>query len=103
MRHNLDVMHVERNVAASIVSTVLHCGKSKDGLNTRKDLEDLGIRKELHPKLRGKRTYLPQQFGLYPRQRRRSFVGDFLSSKAEMGTAPTYPEASHKKNAKSQD
>ena len=31
VRHNLDVMHVERNVAASIVSTLLHCGKSKDG------------------------------------------------------------------------
>ncbi|XP_010424529.1 PREDICTED: uncharacterized protein LOC104709653 [Camelina sativa] len=38
IRHNLDVMHIERNVAASIVSTLLHCGKSKDGLHTRKDL-----------------------------------------------------------------
>ncbi|KAG7572280.1 Transposase Tnp1/En/Spm-like [Arabidopsis suecica] len=58
MRHNLDVMHVERNVVASIVSTLLNCGKSKDGLNARKDLEELGIRKELHPKTKGKRTYL---------------------------------------------
>ncbi|XP_020874040.1 uncharacterized protein LOC110226484 isoform X2 [Arabidopsis lyrata subsp. lyrata] len=52
-------MHIERNVAASIVSTLLHCGKSKDGLSTRKDLEHLGIRKDLHPVTRGKRTYLP--------------------------------------------
>ncbi|XP_024010549.1 uncharacterized protein LOC112085889 [Eutrema salsugineum] len=59
VRHNLDVMHVERNVAASIISTLLHCGNSKDGLNARKDLQVLGIRKELHPKARGKRTYLP--------------------------------------------
>ncbi|KAG7559310.1 putative transposase Ptta/En/Spm plant [Arabidopsis thaliana x Arabidopsis arenosa] len=59
VRHNLDVMHVERNVVASIISTLLHCGKSKDGLNARKDLEELGIRKELHPKTKGKRTYLP--------------------------------------------
>ncbi|XP_024011315.1 uncharacterized protein LOC112086578 [Eutrema salsugineum] len=59
VRHNLDVMHVERNVAASIVSTLLHCGKSKDGLNARKDLEVLGIRKDLHPRTKGKRTYLP--------------------------------------------
>ncbi|XP_010445644.1 PREDICTED: uncharacterized protein LOC104728351 [Camelina sativa] len=58
VRHNLDVMHVERNVAASIVSTLLHCGKSKDGINARKDLEVLGIRKDLHPKSQGKRTYL---------------------------------------------
>ncbi|XP_020865779.1 uncharacterized protein LOC110224236 [Arabidopsis lyrata subsp. lyrata] len=59
VRHNLDVMHVERNVAASIVSTLLHCGKSKDGLNARKDLQELGIRKDLHPSTQGKRTYLP--------------------------------------------
>jgi len=52
-------MHVERNVAASIISTLLHCGKSKDGLNARKDLKVLGIRKDLHPKTKGKRTYLP--------------------------------------------
>ena len=58
MRHNLDVMHMERNVAKSIVSTLLHCGNSKDGLNTRKDLEHLGIRKDLHPRAKGKRTYL---------------------------------------------
>ncbi|XP_056842958.1 uncharacterized protein LOC108829523 [Raphanus sativus] len=59
VRHNLDVMHVERNVAASLVSTLLHCGKSKDGLAARKDLEELGIRPDLHSKMRGKRTYLP--------------------------------------------
>ncbi|CAA7014561.1 unnamed protein product [Microthlaspi erraticum] len=59
VRHNLDVMHVERNVAASLVATLLHCGKSKDGLQARKDLEKLGIRKDLHPTLKGKRTYLP--------------------------------------------
>ncbi|XP_010490106.1 PREDICTED: uncharacterized protein LOC104767831 [Camelina sativa] len=59
LRHNLDVMHVERNVAASIVATLLHCGKSKDGLKTRKDLQLLGIRKDLHPRESGKRIYLP--------------------------------------------
>ena len=59
MRHNLDVMHIERNVAKSIMSTLLHFGNSKDGLNTRKDLEHLGIRNDLHPKAKGKRTYLP--------------------------------------------
>jgi len=52
-------MHVERNVCASIVATLLHCGKSKDGLKTRKDLQLLGIRKGLHPTKRGKRIYLP--------------------------------------------
>jgi len=59
VRHNLDVMHVERNVAASLVSTMLHCGKSKDGINARKDLQLLDIRRDFHPQARGKRTYLP--------------------------------------------
>ncbi|XP_024013416.1 uncharacterized protein LOC112087769 [Eutrema salsugineum] len=59
VRHNLDVMYVEKNVAASIVATLLHCGKSKDGLHARKDLQVLGIRNDLHPKIQGKRTYLP--------------------------------------------
>ncbi|CAA7017614.1 unnamed protein product [Microthlaspi erraticum] len=59
IRHNLDVMHVEKNVASSIIATLLHCGNSKDGLKARKDLEVFGIRKDLHPKLKGKRTYLP--------------------------------------------
>jgi len=52
-------MHVERNVAASLVSTMLHCGKSKDGINARKDLQLLDIRRDFHPQARGKRTYLP--------------------------------------------
>ncbi|XP_010468561.1 PREDICTED: uncharacterized protein LOC104748651 [Camelina sativa] len=50
VRHNIDVMHVERNMAASLIATLLHCGNSKDGLKARKDLETLGIRKDLHPK-----------------------------------------------------
>lgn len=59
MRHNLDVMHVEKNVASSLIATLLHCGNSKDGLKARKDLETLGIRLDLHPKAHGKRTLLP--------------------------------------------
>src|SRR5436189_6369261 len=52
-------MHVEKNVCESIVSTILHCGKSKDGVNARKDLQDMHIRKDLHPQSRGNKTYLP--------------------------------------------
>lgn len=59
VRHNLDVMHVEKNVAASLIATLLHCGNSKDGIKARKDLEALGIRKDLHPKPHGKRILLP--------------------------------------------
>ncbi|XP_028081537.1 uncharacterized protein LOC114282940 [Camellia sinensis] len=40
LRHNLDVMHIEKNVCESIISILLNLkGKSKDGLKARKDLE----------------------------------------------------------------
>ena len=34
-------------------------GKTKDGLNTRQDLADMGIRSQLHPRFDGKKIYLP--------------------------------------------
>ncbi|XP_013632806.1 PREDICTED: uncharacterized protein LOC106338356 [Brassica oleracea var. oleracea] len=92
VRHNLDVMHVEINVATSLVSTLLHCGKSKDGLPARKDLEDLGIRQDLHLASMENEHIFLQHRGLCLRQRRRYFTGDFLTSKGQMNIVPTYPE-----------
>jgi hypothetical protein len=54
-------MHVTKGVFESTISLLLDItGKTKDGLNTRKDLQALGIREELHPqeRLNGK-VYLP--------------------------------------------
>lgn len=49
-RHNLDVMHIEKNICDSILGTLLNIsGKSKDHIEARKDLQELGIRKALHP------------------------------------------------------
>ncbi|XP_056843196.1 uncharacterized protein LOC108831992 [Raphanus sativus] len=59
VRHNIDVMHVEKNVSDAILSLLMQSAKSKDGLKARKDLEDIGIRKHLHTEVRGKKTYLP--------------------------------------------
>ncbi|XP_020872177.1 uncharacterized protein LOC110226030 isoform X2 [Arabidopsis lyrata subsp. lyrata] len=59
VRHNIDVMHVEKNVSDALLSLLMHSVKSKDGLKARKDLEDIGIRSNLHAQIRGKRTYLP--------------------------------------------
>ncbi|KAJ9543051.1 hypothetical protein OSB04_022758 [Centaurea solstitialis] len=47
LKHNLDVMHVEKNVCDSLLGTLLMNDKSKDTSNARVDLKDLGIRKEL--------------------------------------------------------
>ncbi|XP_016507785.2 uncharacterized protein LOC107825437 [Nicotiana tabacum] len=50
LRHNLDVMHIERNVSDNIISNVMNMvGKTKDTLKSRYDLMDLGIRQRLHP------------------------------------------------------
>ncbi|KAL0544590.1 hypothetical protein IC582_019707 [Cucumis melo] len=60
IRHNLDVMHVEKNVCESIIGTLLDInGKSKDGVNARKDLQLLKIRPDLYLQDCGGRTYLP--------------------------------------------
>jgi len=44
VRHNIDVMHVEKNASDAILSILLHTAKSKDRIKARKDLEDMGIR-----------------------------------------------------------
>ena len=51
LRHNLDVMHIENNICESIIGTLLGIpGTSKDNINARLDMEDMGIRKSLHVK-----------------------------------------------------
>ncbi|KAL6321680.1 hypothetical protein AAG906_031189 [Vitis piasezkii] len=60
VRHNLDVMHIEKNVCESIIGTLLNIpGKTKDGLNSRLDLVEMGLRCELGPRFESNRTYLP--------------------------------------------
>lgn len=57
--HNLDVMHIEKNVVISILGTLLDIpGKTKDHAKARYDLKEMGIRTNLHPKDAGddKRT-----------------------------------------------
>ena len=52
LRHNLDVMHIEKNICESLIATILNrIGKTKDTLKARLDQKDLGIKKELQ--LRG--------------------------------------------------
>ena len=54
LRHNLDVMHIERNVSDNVLGTIMNMtGKTKDTLKSRLDLVDLGIRERLHPQVDG--------------------------------------------------
>ena len=60
LRHNLDVMHVEKNVCDSVVGTLLNTvGKTKDTDKARLDLADMNIRKELHLQIKGNKLVKP--------------------------------------------
>ena len=54
-------MHVEKNVCDSLIGLLLNIsGKTKDGVNARRDLVDMNIRTELAPEETDiGRTYLP--------------------------------------------
>ena len=59
LRHNLDVMHIEKNICDNIVGTLLSIdGKSKANMYGRLDLQAMGIRDQLHPIERGNMVIL---------------------------------------------
>ncbi|KAM6554835.1 hypothetical protein CsatB_015597 [Cannabis sativa] len=47
LKHNIDVMHVEKNVCDSLLGTILDNDKSKDTTNARHYLKKMGIRESL--------------------------------------------------------
>ena len=54
---------MERNVCDSVIGMLLNIqGKTKDGLNTRQDLADMGIWSQLHLRSDGKKIYLPRAY-----------------------------------------
>ncbi|GJY74320.1 retrovirus-related pol polyprotein from transposon TNT 1-94 [Tanacetum coccineum] len=58
--HCIDFMHVEKNVAKSLVETLLHVPrKTKDGVNARLDLAELGVKPELFAIQEEDKTTLP--------------------------------------------
>lgn len=87
LRHNLDVMHTEKNVCESIICTILDIkGKSKDDIGSRLDLRDMGIRKELHPRdgVNGK-TLLPAAPYTLSKDEKESFVSRLRNLKVPDG------------------
>ena len=53
-------MHIKKNVCDSLLGTLLNIPeKTKDEIRARLDLMEMGVRKELAPKVGEKRTYLP--------------------------------------------
>jgi len=61
VRHNLDLMHIKKNISDNIVRTLLDVhGKNKDSLNARLDLVDMKMHDKLRAKLVGDKYELPK-------------------------------------------
>ena len=60
VRHNMDIMHVIKNVSESLTGTLFNIkGKTKDTWKSRQDLMDLGLKKSLHLQPRGESFMIP--------------------------------------------
>jgi hypothetical protein len=60
VRHNLDVMHIEKNIYESILGTLLQMpSKSKDGEKARLDMQHMGIQEDQHPLINNGKYSLP--------------------------------------------
>ncbi|KAL6558344.1 hypothetical protein OROMI_018694 [Orobanche minor] len=62
LRHNLDLMHIEKAVCDKFAFTFLGSDKSKDNINAHLDLKDKGIRPELHPFVDENGKELPDRY-----------------------------------------
>ena len=78
LRHNLDVMHIEKNILENLIWTILKiAGKTKDTLKARLDLAYLGIKKELHIREHGDSCEMPNARYTLSNKQKMSFC-DFL-------------------------
>ncbi|KAL5563419.1 hypothetical protein UlMin_033166 [Ulmus minor] len=88
LKHNLDVMHIEKNVCDSLLGTLLaDPHKSKDTDNARRDLVKLGIRHELHLFEDGNKLMKPAADYTFSEANRRKFCRFIRSVKFPDGFA----------------
>jgi hypothetical protein len=76
LRHNLDVMHIGKNVMDNILGTIFDIkGKAKDNLAAWLDLQEMGLRPKLHPftAANGK-TYMPVACHAMSREDKENFL-----------------------------
>ncbi|XP_024046507.1 uncharacterized protein LOC112100875 [Citrus clementina] len=87
IRHQLDVMHIEKNVCESIYGTLLNIpGKTKDGIKSRWDLKVLKIRQKLAPDVKeNNRTFLPPACYTLTKEEKKRFCEVLKSIKVPVG------------------
>ena len=89
LRHNLDVMHIEKNVSDNVIGTLQDFpSKTKDHVNARYDLKDKGITKNLHPREigGGRAKYTTTCFSINAREKS-NFCGVLKAAKLPGGSA----------------
>ncbi|XP_062112702.1 uncharacterized protein LOC133823866 [Humulus lupulus] len=101
LRHNLDVMHIEKNICDSVVGTIFSIdGKSKDTEKARLDLQDLNIRKQLHMKKKGNKWFKPVACYTLSAKERQEFCTFIKSVKFPDGYAANISQNVNMKDGK---
>jgi len=97
IRHNLDVMHIEKNICDNIIGTLLDIpGKTKDHVNARYDLQEMGIRKELHPvEVGGGRAKIAKASFSMNAQEKSTFCSVLKAAKLPDGSASNISKCVH--------
>ncbi|KAK9073133.1 hypothetical protein SSX86_007456 [Deinandra increscens subsp. villosa] len=86
VQHCIDFMHIKKNVAESLVGTLLNLPrKTKDGLNARKDLNFLGLRPELQPKQNKNNIVLPAASYTLQKDEKEKFCDTLYNLKVPQG------------------
>jgi hypothetical protein len=74
LAHNLNVMHIEKNICETLLGTLLRIeGKTKDTENARLDLNDMGIRPEMHIRQVGNSVTVPRAWYVLEKEKRLEF------------------------------
>jgi hypothetical protein len=78
VRHNYDVMHIEKNICESLMATILNIpGKTKDTIKAWLDLKDLGIKKEMQFRETGDSCQMPHARYTLSKEQKKALC-DFL-------------------------
>jgi hypothetical protein len=91
--HNIDLMHVTKNVFDNIIGTLLDMSrKMKVGLKSRNDLVQFDLRPELHPKLRPNwKHYLPPASYSLTVEEKKYSVSAYVGCEYPQVSSPTSP------------
>ena len=99
IRHNIDDMHVKKNVCGSLIGTLMSDKhKTKDHAKVRADLEEMDIRPELHPN--GTSSQLPASAVNLTKPEKKELCDFFRSVKVPSGYSSNVRKLVHPKEQK---